>query len=145
MFARRSGSGEPRNVGCLKLSLRWYRLAAERGVAEAQFNLAALSPPGDAAAVSWFRLAAERGLAAAQFNLALRYRDGNGVNADNTTAYFWLTLAAAKQYPNAEAIRDRLAESLSPEEVEKARNLAVECLPTDAVRSSARRMTRNGQ
>jgi TPR repeat protein len=85
-------------------AMRWYRLAAERGVAEAQFNLAALSPPGDAAAVSWFRLAAERGLAAAQFNLALRYRDGDGVTADNAAAYFWLTLAAATQYPNAEAV-----------------------------------------
>src|SRR5947199_2117398 len=60
-------------------AVRWYRLAAEQGNAEAQNDLGVMYLDGlglreDAAeAAKWYRKAAEQGLAIAQFNLACRY------------------------------------------------------------------------
>ena len=54
---------------------RWFRKAADQGLAEAQFNLGIMYDGGQgvaqdyAEAVRWFRKAADQSLAAAQFNL----------------------------------------------------------------------------
>ena len=56
-------------------AVRWYRLAAEQGLALAQYNLGVMYdngegvPEDDVEAVRWYRLAAEQGLALAQYNL----------------------------------------------------------------------------
>ena len=50
-----------------KESVKWYRLSAEQGDAEAQFNLGLMYsegqgvPQDDKEAVKWYRLAAEQG------------------------------------------------------------------------------------
>jgi uncharacterized protein len=47
------------------------------------------------AAARWFRKAAEQGLAEAQAALGLMYVHGQGVHIDKTQAYMWLTLACS--------------------------------------------------
>ena len=66
-------------------AVKWYRLAAEQGLAGAQFNLGLKYDNGegviqdDQTAVKWYRLAAEQGLASAQINLGMMYSRGEGV------------------------------------------------------------------
>jgi uncharacterized protein len=60
-------------------AVKWFRLAAEQGVAQAQYNLGiiylnGLGVPQDyAETAQWFRQAAEQGLAQAQYNLGVMY------------------------------------------------------------------------
>ena len=49
----------------------------------------------------WFRRAAERKLAAAQFNLGLMYENGFGVGKDLAEANRWFRLAAEGGYAKA--------------------------------------------
>ena len=59
--------------------MRWYRLAAEQGDADAQSNLGVMYDSGHgvpqdyAEAVRWYRRAAEQGDASAQFDLGRMY------------------------------------------------------------------------
>ena len=51
-------------------------------------------PQDDAEAVRWYRLAAEQGDANAQYNLGVRYGAGEGVPPDDAEAVRWFRLAA---------------------------------------------------
>ena len=51
-------------------------------------------PQDYAEAVKWYRLAAEQGDADAQYNLGLMYDNGNGVPQDYKEAVKWYRLAA---------------------------------------------------
>lgn len=99
-----SGQGVPQNF---TEAARWYRLAAEQGVAVSQASLAGLyfegkGVPRDVAeAIRLYRLAAEQGDASAQFNLASIYEGGRGVNPDYTEAIYWFRRAAALGNPSA--------------------------------------------
>jgi TPR repeat protein len=53
------------------------------------------------AAARWYRAAAEDGLAEAQFQLGLLYLRGEGVEADEDQAFDWLWQAADRGYPQA--------------------------------------------
>ena len=91
---------------------RWFRLAAEQGDADAQYNLGVMYANGkgvlkDAAeAVRWYRLAAEQGLASAQYNLGVMYDNGEGVLKDAAEAVRWSRLAA-EQGPRQCAVQPR--------------------------------------
>ena len=81
---------------------RWFRLAADQGLAGAQYdNLGNMYadgrgvPEDDAEAARWFRLAADQGLAGAQLNLGVMYANGEGVLQDNVTAHMWFNIAGA--------------------------------------------------
>ena len=60
-------------------AVRWYRAAAEQGLAAAQSNLGGSYITGKGVtqdrreAVRWWRAAAEQGLAGAQYNLGTAY------------------------------------------------------------------------
>ena len=79
---------------------RWYRRAAEQGLAQAQNQLGAMYalgqgvPQDDAEAVRLYRSAAEQGLASAQSNLGVMYASGLGVLQDYVEAVRWYRLAA---------------------------------------------------
>ena len=104
-------------------AVRWYRLAAEQGLAEAQVNLGVMYdngegvPEDDTEAARWYRLAAEQGHAKAQLNVALQYITGEGVPADHVQAYAWLNMAVAGGDPHAENVRVSLAEAMTPEQI----------------------------
>lgn len=100
----------------------WYRNAAQKGHAEAQFNLAHLYATGkgvqhdDEEAARWCRAAATQGYAPAQARLGWRFANGNGVPHDDGQAYFWLTLASRNGNKHYEKLRSSLAVKLTPTE-----------------------------
>ena len=67
-----------------------------------------------------FRLAAEKGDANAQFNLGLLYYNGKGVTQNYSEAYIWLSLASAGNAPNARKARDQVAKKLDAETMKNA-------------------------
>ena len=94
-----NGEGVPQDDGQAAL---FYRRAAEKGMAAAQFNLALKYHDGggvekDAAeAAKWLRQAAEQGHLAAQARLGMLYSAGQGVAQNNQEALKWLRAAAEK-------------------------------------------------
>ena len=81
-------------------AVKWYRKAAERGYAAAQYNLGFMYDNGRGVAqdytkaVEWYTKSAEQGHARAQFNLGLKYANGQGVAQDYTKAVYWYTKSA---------------------------------------------------
>jgi TPR repeat protein len=81
---------------------KWYRLAAEQGIAGAQYNLGVMYDNGegvsenDAEAAKWYRRAADQGHALAQYNLGLMHDNGEGVPENDAEAVKWYRRAAAQ-------------------------------------------------
>jgi len=106
-----------------KQAAYWYQLAAERGHAEAQYNLARLYATGQGVprdqeqALRWVRAAASQGYAPAQARFGMRYASGSGIAQDHRLAYFWLTLAFLHGEKSQEKLRAAEAAKLSPEVV----------------------------
>ncbi len=121
-------------------AVRWYRMAAEQGNANGQFNFGVMYhdgrvvPQDYAEAVRWYRMAAEQGNADAQFNLGYMYRHGQGVPQDFVEAHMWYNLAAARA-GNKEgrdwATRNReiVASKMSREQIAEAQKRAREWQP----------------
>ena len=115
-------------------AMRWFRLAAEQGLAEAQFNLGvgyAIGdgvPEDDTEAVRWYRLAAEQGYALAQFGLGFMYTKGEGVIKDAVMAHMWFNLAGANGFEAAREVRDDLEGDMTPAERANATELARICM-----------------
>jgi len=87
-------------LGDYAAALREFRPLAEKGVAEAQFNLGVMYRTGlgvkedPAEALRWYRKAAERGHAKAQLNLGTLYARGLGAKEDPAEAFKWHRRAA---------------------------------------------------
>ena len=117
-----------------KTAAKWFRLAAEQGDASAQFNLALMYEDGegvlqdDKTAVKWYRLAAEQGDAKAQTNLGVMYAKGDGVIADKVYAHMWGNIGSSNGNENGGKLRDFLAKRMTPSQLEKAQDLARECV-----------------
>jgi TPR repeat protein len=83
-------------------ALRWYRVAANQGDADAQLALGNLYAQGEGvqqdygAALLWFRKAAEQGNSEAEDSLGAFYFFGMGVAQDYSEAMRWLRKAAAQ-------------------------------------------------
>ena len=77
-----NGKGIPQDY---REALKWYRLAADQGDADAQLNLGGMYARGEGVpqdyreALKWYRLAADQGHADAQSNLGGMYYEGRGV------------------------------------------------------------------
>ncbi len=116
--------GVERDVGKAKT---WYQLAAEQGNASAMHNLAVLYAMGadgttdNESAVRWFRSAADLGVKDSQFNLGILAAKGVGTPQSLEESYKWFALAAKAGDRDAAAKRDEIANSLRPEQLEKAR------------------------
>jgi uncharacterized protein len=112
---------------------------AQRGDAHSQTELGFMYATGrDVSqnferAVDWYRRAAEQGEPTGQYLLGLMYDKGQGVPQDAILAHKWLILAAAKatgrQREYYARVRDAVAFKLTPEQIAKAQNLAVEWKP----------------
>lgn len=82
----------------------FFRLAADDGVADAQYDLAVLLLSSDAnEAVDYFKLAAEQENADAHYNLGVCYAQGLGIAASQSEALKHLEIAAKLGQPKAEA------------------------------------------
>jgi uncharacterized protein len=117
-----------------KTAVKWYTLAAEQGNADAQYNLGQMYrkgegvPQDDKTAVKWYTLAAEKGDADAQYNLGVMYVNGNGVIQDNAYAHMWWNIAASNGDKDAGKNRQTVAKEMTPSQLEKAQDLARECV-----------------
>lgn len=89
-------------------AVRWYRLAADQGNADAQCLLGAMYGDGRGVkqnyseAVKWVRLAADQGHAYAQYGLGIMYSNGEWVAKDEKEAVRWFRLAADQGYASAQ-------------------------------------------
>jgi hypothetical protein len=107
---------------------------AERGVAEAQFNLGLMYENGEGVvqdyneAGKWYRKAAEQGFAVAQSNLGVMYGNGLGVIQDYVYAHMWWNIAASNGYKNAVTNRDMAAERMTSSQMAEAQKLARACV-----------------
>ena len=114
--------------------MKWYRLAAEQGYADAQYSVGVLYdkgqgvPKNDKTAVKWYRLAAEQGNAYAQNNLGVMYEKGQGVIQDNVYAHMWGNIAASNGSENGGKLRDLVAKGMTPAQIAEAQKLARECV-----------------
>jgi len=81
-------------------------------------------------AVKWYRMAAKQGDADAQVKLATRYSEGEGVPQDYGTAHMWLNIAAANGHFAAAWYRDMGAESwnMTAEAISDAQRRARLCM-----------------
>jgi hypothetical protein len=90
-------------------AVKWFRNAADQGLAEAQFNLGLMCIRGDGteldgpAAVRWFRAAAGQGFAKAQHKLAVMYALGEIVTKDDAESSKWYRKAAEQGYAPAQS------------------------------------------
>jgi hypothetical protein len=120
-------------------AMRWYRKAADQGVASAQYNLGYMYANGQGApenyieAARWFRESADRGESRAQYSLGALYAGGHGVPQDFVYAHMWVNLAASRAKGDDEkqysAARDSLAARMTPQEIAEANKFAREWQP----------------
>jgi TPR repeat protein len=83
-------------------------------------------------AAKWFRKAAEQGLAGAQRNLGVCYGDGLGVTKDYIEAYKWLSIASAQGDEYARRGKGKLAGEMTPKQIAEGARLAREFKPSSA-------------
>ena len=113
---------------------------AERGDADAQFNLAKMYEAGRGGrkrdyteAERWHRKAAEQGEPYAQASLGILLRFGKGVAQDYVEAYKWLQLAVSQtsggEQESIVELRDSTAARMTPEQIAEAKRLATEWKP----------------
>jgi len=122
------------NNGDYATALKEWTPLAEQGDAQAQNNLALMYDFGEGVlqdyqtAVKWYTLAAEQGLAKSQYNLGISYAKGEGVFQDYTYAHMWLNIANANGNNDASEARDIVQDLMTPAQIEKAQDLARECV-----------------
>jgi len=117
----------------------WIRKAAEQGnvLAQLQFGTMCLQGNGVSQdyvkAEKWFRKAAEQGNAEAQSMLGAIYAAGLGSQKDSIQAYMWLTHSIngskrtqAPYLQKATELRNLLAKSMTPQQIEEAQQLTKE-------------------
>ena len=78
----------------------------------------------------WWRLAADQGFANAQYELGIKYDEGQGVPQDYVQAHMWFNLAASRSTgesrERAVRGRDQAADELTPAALNEAQRLARE-------------------
>ena len=84
-----------------------------------------------AEALRWYRLAAEQGQADAQQGLGLMYATGRGVLKDSVLAHMWSNIAGANGNALARESRDSLERDMTRAEVTRATELARVCMSSD--------------
>lgn len=127
------GLGVPRDMA---KAMDWYEHAAAGGNTSAMHNLALLLAMGvdgrsdTASAAGWFTSAAERGVMDSQFNLGILAARGAGMPRNLEESYKWFALVAKTGDEDAAAKRDRIALSLTSEQLDNARAAAMLWQPT---------------
>ena len=99
-----------------------------RGGGDYEKGVAAYNRDDFATALREWTPLAEQGDADAQYNLGVMYRKGHGVPQDKVYAHIWYNIAATSGNKKAIKNRDILAEEMTPAQIEKAQDLARECI-----------------
>ena len=79
-------------------------------------------------AVKWWRLSAEQGHADAQGNLGGMYAFGTGVLKDYVYAHMWGNISAANGNELGRKLRDSFEKKMTPADISAAQKLARECV-----------------
>ena len=123
------GKGAPRDQ---TEAVKWYRLAADQGVAEAQFELGWMYCHGKGVlkdhkeGIRWYWLAAELGLVKAQLGLANIYASDEHGLKDHIKAYAWFNLVSANgDYATKQAMA-KVARQMTPEQISHGQKLSTE-------------------
>ena len=82
-----------------------------------------VEPPQYAKGASWFRKAADKGHARAQYELGKLYASGDGVHENDVKAYCWLGRAQAQGLDNAKLEKNKLAKEMDRDEIIEAQKL----------------------
>jgi TPR repeat protein len=82
----------------------------------------------DETAAKWYRKAAESGVADAQYRLGGLYQRGEGVPRDMESAYSWYAVAAHLGNAKAITAVEQSAALLSPAEMEEAKSLSADLI-----------------
>jgi TPR repeat protein len=118
-----------------------YRLAADRGNALAQFNLAIMYDCGQgvaqnrAEATKWFHRAAEQGDAGAQLQMGKRCHRGSfglpgeGASESKIEAYKWFNLAAVQGYKDSETHCEQIGLVMTREELSEGQRRVARFVP----------------
>ena len=85
----------------------------------------------DAEAVKWYRLAADQGQADAQYGLGIMHANGRGVLKDSVLAHMWSNIAGANGNEAARELRDNLERDMTRAEISRATELARACMASD--------------
>jgi len=108
-------------------SLDFFRMAADQGHAEAQFEVGQMFAQGLGTAqqfeeaAAWYLLAAKQGHAKAQFHLGFLYSHGQGVEQDYAKAYQWYCISDQCGYALAKKNVALIGKKLEPGEREMAK------------------------
>ena len=111
------------------LALKYYGVAADKGHADAQFNLAVMHqngwgvPQSDEKANEYYLLAAEQGITQAQIALGRYYALDFLDSFDPVEAYKWFTLAEALGDVDAADKREFIASRMTSDQVIEADGL----------------------
>jgi len=129
-----TGEGLPQSHQTAAL---WYMLAAAGGHAGAQYNIGRQYYDGRGVAQDYkqaahfYAKAAKQGRALAQNDLGFMYGMGQGVLQDNTRAHMWYNIASANGSLAAPKNRDIIAQSMTPQQVERAQKMARDCMESN--------------
>ena len=97
--------------------------------------------PNYKSASQWFRKAAERGIADSQFNLGILYARGIGVEQNLAESFKWFSLAAAQGDADSGRKRDDIAKRLDAQSLAAAKlatqTFVAEMQPDEATASGA--------
>jgi len=109
-------------------ALAAFRELAEAGNERAAYALGDMIANGEGVdetdpvlAATWMRRAAEGLVPAAAYHLGLMYARGSGVEQDPVEAWYWLRLAGAQGYRDADDVRSRLESLMSSAQLAEGR------------------------
>jgi TPR repeat protein len=118
----RKGDGVGKNAA---KAVNWYRKAAEQDNRLAQYNLGWMYDTGEGVdqdlneAIFWYGRAARQGDQYAPFNIGALYFSGRDLPRDPENALFWFEVALANGNEKGRKWRDKIAENLKPEQLER--------------------------
>ncbi|MEI7669741.1 MAG: tetratricopeptide repeat protein [Pseudomonadota bacterium] len=109
-----------------------WRIQAENGDAEAQYDLAEAYRKGESVeqdereAAKWYKESASQGYPDAQFAMGFVYRGGNGMPMDKVMSYMWFYLSVKNGDQRAIGLMNDLAWSMTESEIDEGRRKADE-------------------
>ena len=118
-------------------AFRWYILAAEQTLPEAEFIVGLWladgigAPENDFLALSWLRKAAAQGMTDAFYELGSMYAEGEGISTDLQQAYVWYSVAVELGLVRAQNQRDTVASMLEAQQLETARQDVRQCIASE--------------
>ena len=77
-------------------------------------------------AFKWYRMAAEEGIAVAQTNLGLIYENGLGVEQDFVQAHKWYNIAGTNGDETGRKSKDDVEKQMNPDQIAEVQKLAKE-------------------